>query len=187
MKLCTLYFQKIRTGIYMSDRRRNYRLFKVLCFTLSAALLSTGYFLVGWWQIVLVFPVALLLWKIATSRPGISVPSVILGGYIFLASLGIWIGLEPCLMVYGSILALASWELQLFQAGLIGEPPHSNSGLLERSHLKSLSIVILLSFLVTTIGLNIHLRLPFGVVLFLVLLVGILLERVYFYLIRGTT
>lgn len=169
----------------MFNRWRSYRFITILCIILSAGLLTAGYILAGLWQIVFVFPVVLLFWVIAKRQPGISVPSVLFGSYIFLTSLGIWIGLERYLMLYGSILALASWELQLFQAGLVGEPLQSNFGLLERNHLKPLSIVIFLSLLVTTIGLNVHLTLPFGVVLFLVLLVGFLLERVYFYLTRG--
>ena len=169
----------------MFNRWRYYHFITILCLLFSASLLAAGYLLAGFWQIVLVFPFALLFWVIAKSRPGISVPSVLLGSYIFLASLGVWIGFNRYLMVYGFILALAGWELRLFQTGLTGDPQHSNIELLEKNHLNSLSIVIILSLFVTTIGLNVRLSLPFGVILFLVLLVGILLERIYFSLTRG--
>ena len=169
----------------MFNRQQSYRFITILCLILSAGLLAAGYLFAGLWQIVLIFPVALLFWVIAKSRPGISVPSVLFGTYISLASLGVWIGLNRYLMIYGFILALAGWELQLFQTGLTGDPQHTNIGLLEKNHLNSLSIVIILSLLVTTIGLNVRLSLPFGVILFLVLLVGILLERIYFSLTRG--
>ena len=171
----------------MFNRQRNYRFITIPCLLLSTGLLAAGYLLAGLWQIVLVFPVALLFWMIAKSQPGISIPAVLLGSYISLASLGVLIGLNRYLMVYGPILALAGWELQMFQTGLIVELRQSNIELLERNHLKSLSIVIILSLLVTTIGMNVHLRLPFGVILFLVLLVGFLLERVYFSLTRGAS
>ena len=171
----------------MINRQQSYRFITILCFILSAGLLAAGYLFAGLWQIVFIFPMALLLWVIAKSRPGISVPSVLFGSYISLASLGVWIGLNQYLMIYGFILALAGWELQLFQTGLTGDLQHSNIELPQRHHLKSLSIVIVLSLLVTTVGLNLHLGLPFGVILFLVLFVGFLLERIYFSLTRGAS
>lgn len=165
----------------MSDLDLKQRWFANLCLTISTAFLVAGYLSAGWWQILLVFPAVLLLWMLSKYLPGICVPSVLFSSYLLLASLGIWMGLAPYLLVYGSILALAAWELQLFQRGLAGSFQHSNIGYLEKHHLKSLSAVILLGFLITTVGLNFQLKLPFGVAVMLVLFVGFVIERVYFY------
>lgn len=180
------YFLSAQPEIFMSDQRQKYRFVTIICLAFSTTFLLAGYLLAGWWQILLIFPVVLLLWKMSRYWPGICVPTVLFGTYIFLASLGIWMGLVRHLMIYGSIMALASWELQLFQRGMAGSSQYSKIGLLERFHLKALSIVILLGFLVTTIGLNYQLKLPFGITLFLVLLVGFALERVYFYIDQET-
>jgi hypothetical protein len=170
----------------MSDRQLKHRLIMIVCLTFSTAFLVTGYLFAGWWQILLIFPAVMLFWKLSKYRPGICVPSVLFGTYMFLASLGIWMGLVRYLMVYGSIMALTGWELQLFQRGWIGSTQYLNIVLLERQHLKSLSIVIILGILLTTIGLNLQLRTPFGITLLLVLLLGFVLERVYFYFVQKT-
>lgn len=182
MKRYTQFFLSAQTEISMFDRRRKYTFLTILCLTFSSAFLVAGYLLSGWWQILLIFPAAWLFWKISKPQTIVYLPTVLFGSYLFLASFGIWIGLGRFVMLYGCILALASWELQLFQQGLVGKPDHLNIKLLERYHLKSLSIVVVLSFIATTIGLNFQLKIPFGVILLLVLFVGFVLERVYFYL-----
>lgn len=166
----------------MFDQQRKYSFIRILCLTFSTSFLLAGYLLAGWWQIILIFPVALIFWKISKPQTGVGLPSVLFGSYLFLASLGLWIGLERHFMIYGSILALASWEFQLFQRSLVGKADPQNTKLLERYHLRALSIVVILSFIATTIGLNFQLRIPFGVTLLVVLFVGFVLERVYFYL-----
>jgi hypothetical protein len=171
-------------GVGMFENLRKYRYARIFCLLLSAGFLVAGYLFAGVWQILLIFPAALLLWVICKFQPEVCDPSVLFGGYTFLTAVGIWIRCEPHLIVYGFIMALVSWELHLFNRGLAGNPQYTDNLLLEKKHLRSLSIVIILSFLITTVGLSFHLDLPFGIIFVLVLVVGFAVERVYFYLFR---
>lgn len=139
---------------------------------LSALCLLIGFTLVGYWEIIFIIPTTIVYWYFSKKYSHEVVFSILLGAYVILAALGLLLRLSPYLMIIGCSLALLCWESALFSATVLGGGGLSrqDSQPFESLHLRNLLISTSIGLLLGLMGLNIHLHLPFGVVVILALL-----------------
>jgi len=128
-------------------------------------------------------PAALLLpllaWLFSVRWPHRWLPLIGLLLTVTLSAIGLFISAAPVLMILSAALALAGWDLLLWEQALSGDLPAAALSRLAYSHYTSLAVAILLGLLVTLAGRLLRLQLPFGVLIILVLLVLFSLERLW--------
>lgn len=160
--------------------KNNFHPIKVVFFislAVSAACLFLGYYPSGSLQ-VLAALVAMALFGFFTRRSTSQWPtSVILTAYLMIAAGGLLAGHSPYLLIIGSIAALCTWDLALFEQSLAGDQRHVLVSVLEKKHLQSLGLVALVGLILTSAGLVIRLTIHFGVIVLFVLVALFGLER----------
>jgi hypothetical protein len=152
------------------------RTLTITCILASLACLMSGFAAAGYWMAASAALAPALIMLLARKFPSSWLPTTSLILSVCLAAIGILSGARPFLLAWGSIAALASWDLALLENSLeAGHPQHSS--LFESSHLKSLALAIGLGLVVVSVGSTIRLSLPFGVLVLLVILILICLDR----------
>ena len=151
----------------------------IICLVISTGCLAAGYVLVGYWQTFLIFPLLLILWLLTYKQSSYLSASTCLIGYVILAAVGILLDIPISLMVIACVIALAGWELMLFSQSNKGNLPDNSDVLRKRYHLNSLALTVSAGLTLALISANISLRIPFVVIVSLVLLfVGCLVYAV---------
>ena len=140
------------------------------CLAISSGCLAAGYILSGYWQIFLVFPLMLIAWLLTYKRSTYLSASILLSGYVILASIGIIAELSSTLMIIVCTTALISWELLQDNQRVSGYPLGETNGALKKYHLNSLALAASAGLTLALIGANITLQIPFVVTAFLVVL-----------------
>jgi hypothetical protein len=140
------------------------------CLVISSGCLVTGYILSGYWQIFLAFPLMLIAWLLTYKRSTYLSASILLSGYVILASIGIIAELSSTLMIIACTTALISWELLQDNQSASGYPPGETNGALKKYHLNSLALAASAGLTLALIGANITLQSPFVLTAILVLL-----------------
>jgi len=137
---------------------------------ISTGSLGAGYILAGYWQILPVFFLLALMWILSKKQPVFWPASGFLFVYVILSAIGVIINLSLGLMIVGCIAALASWDLVQFNRSMAETSLASTDPLLEKYHLSSLVVASALGLVLALVGSSISLRLPFVVILALVLI-----------------
>ena len=140
----------------------------VTCLLISSGCLAAGYILSGYWLILLAFPLMLIAWQLTYKRSTFVSASILLSGYVILASAGIIAGLSTALMLIACTTALASWELLQVNQNVSGYPPGKTNGMLEKHHLNSLALAASAGLTLSLISATVTLQLPFVVIALLV-------------------
>ena len=115
------------------------------------------------------------LWFIALRRGWRWVSPVGLALTVAAAAAGVYLGLEPGMMLLGVAGGLVAWDLQSFGHSLEGVRFVKGTRNLERRHLLRLLAVAALGLLVAVVSLGIEVRLSFGLLMVtgLLLMLGI--------------
>lgn len=143
---------------------------RVIGVLLAAACLALGYGIAGDWLLLLTIPAMLLFWILARGRSGFRAASAVLAIYVGLAVIGIARQASGLVLAAGCIFALAAWDLSDPRGRTSAQARPQQATLLERRHLQSLAAMAGASLLLAALGLTLRLRLPFGIVALLALL-----------------
>jgi hypothetical protein len=158
-----------------------YPILIIACLTISTGCLTVGYIFAGIWQMVLLFPILLILWLLTYKQSIYLSASIFLIGFVTLATLGILLDFPVGLMTIACVTALISWELLLFDQSNVENSPDKSNSLREKYHLKSMSLTATVGLILALISANVSLRIPFIVVIILVLIfIGCLIYGVQF-------
>ncbi len=155
------------------------KILAILCSGISAVCLLGGYPLPAVWFGIFASFSLFGGWLFLLRRPSNSLSMAVLVISVVVAALGLFIGADPLLMIIAATMALASWDLVLFNSSLPGDQSGQSVALLEKVHLGSLGMAIGLGLLVVLAGRFIRLQIPFVVMILLVVLGLFSLERVW--------
>jgi len=152
-----------------------------LCPVISAACLATGYAMTGQGVAVVIALLTLPLWLLARQRPATVPPSVALAASVSIGATGLLTGAPSFLMILGATLALASWDLVLWDQTLTDNSISSAQtlALFETKHYQSLALALAPGLLIAIAGPLIHVQLPFMGLVLLVILALFSLDRVW--------
>ena len=131
---------------------------------ISTTSLGSAFLLAGYWMII---PAFFMIGIISMALKKISLywyASSFLLAFISLAAIGITLDLPTSLMILASSTALVNWDLMQFAPS-----PETNSSL-TKHHLRSLTFAVLVGILMASLGANINLKIPFGLIIFLILI-----------------
>jgi hypothetical protein len=142
----------------------------ITCLAISSGCLAAGYILAGYWLIFLAFPLLSITWLLTYKRSRYVSASILLLGYVILASIGIIAELSSALMVVACTMALASWDLLLSDRSASRSSPGKPIGYLEKYHRNSLALATSTGLILSLISANISLRFSFALIAFLVLM-----------------
>jgi hypothetical protein len=96
-----------------------------------------------------------------------------------MCGVGLLLAAGPELMILSAALALAGWDLLLWEHALPADLPAAMLSRLAVSHYRSLALALALGLLAALAGGLLRLQLPFGVLIFLVLLALVSLDRLW--------
>ena len=151
----------------------------VICLVLSVLCLVAGYGIAGRWieagMAVLLGPA----WVIARRYPGSWLPFFCILGSVGLATAGILTGTPPVLMIFGSALTLAVWDLVALDSALGTHSLMKQTRRYEKAHLRSLALAIGGALLATLLGRLLAVQLPFIVLQFSITFILFALDRVW--------
>jgi hypothetical protein len=145
----------------------------------STLLLLSAFGLARHWIIVLVIALAGILWWYGWRRKLSWISSFFLVGFILVCVLGLWIVLNPILLVCGLVAALTAWDLERFHQRIERIDRIEMEKLVIRKHLMRLGVVngAGLAVGIAALMLRINLDLFWILVLGLIAVVG--LTQVY--------
>jgi len=148
---------------------------------ISAACLASGYAVTGQGIAVVIALLTLPLWLLARKRPVTVPPSVALATSVCIGAAGLLTRAPSVLMILGAALALASWDLVLWQQTLTDNSISSAQtiALLETRHYQSLALALAPGLLIAITGPLIRVQLPFMGLVLLVILALFSLDRVW--------
>ena len=128
----------------------------------SVLCLATAYVLEGFWQIAPALLACLGIWVLLRRQSVGWRASGLLLGYVALAAFGIVSNLNVALLLVGTTAALGAWDLTNFEETLrVALNPETGS-LLQRLHLRALSIALAAGMLLSLLAYSARLNLPFA-------------------------
>ena len=139
---------------------------------LAAGCLLLACLQAGRWTILpglLVLPIA---WVWLRRQSAFISASTGLLGFMLLAGIGMLTGLPRYLMLAAGVSALGAWDLMLFEADMAGLPEDRRSEALARHHVERLALTLVPALMLAIAASILELRLPFAVILALVLVAG---------------
>ncbi len=152
-----------------------------LCPAISAACLAAGYAVTGQGIAAVMALLTLPLGLLARKRPATVPPSAALAASVSIAAAGLLTRAPSVLMILGAALALASWDLVLWEQTLTDNSISSAQtiALLETRHYQSLALALAPGLLIAITGPLIRVQLPFMGLVLLVILALFSLDRVW--------
>lgn len=138
---------------------------------MTIGILSAGYLIPGYWQILPVLLVVVLFRWFTRELPGIGPPSSVLIIFVTLAAIGIVSNLSLFLMLAAGTAALVTWDLMLFDRWPFLKSEPESASLLERKHLQSLALAASIGLFLAWVSSYLNLHFPFIIVAVLSLLV----------------
>ncbi len=142
-----------------------------LCLMAALAFLALVYGPSSYWPALIAIPAMLPLWIVTRKALASWRPSAVLCVYLLLAAAGIMLRRPQFPLILGSIATLIWWDLKDFEerhrAGILAKTDSS----LQKHRLQSIALTTGISLLLEAMGVLLRLRLPFGVVALLVVLV----------------
>lgn len=153
-----------------------------VCLVISALCLAVGFGFVRQWIGVAAGILTVPAWLLARKYPASWLPHICLLGSVGLAVVGRLFGSPFFLMICGSGVALAVWDILLFNSALGKYSSGEQTRQYESKHLQSLALALGSGLLVAFLGSFINLRIPFAVLLLFIALVVFGLDRVWGYI-----
>jgi hypothetical protein len=153
----------------------------VLCVVLSILCLAAGYAMVGHWVGAVIVIITGLCWIPARKDLGAWLPHLCLFAFVFLAVVGRLTGSTTFLMVCGSGLALAAWDLFFLDEELKGSTYGEQTRRFENKHLQSLTLALGFGLMAAFVGRLLNFQIPFAILMLFVLMVVFGLDRVWGY------
>jgi hypothetical protein len=147
-----------------------YSMLIVAGLVISSGCLAVGYIFAGYWQIVLLFPILLVLWLLTYRQSIFLSASIFLISYVTLAAVGVLLEFPIGLMIVTCVISLFSWELMLFNKSNAGNLPDNSDYSRKKYHLNSFALTVSVGLTLAFISANISLNTPFIVIVFLVLI-----------------
>ncbi len=125
--------------------------------------------MIGDWLVVLAIPVMLLFWILMSRRSAFWAGSALLGIYVTVAVVGVARQAPAFLMATGCMFALAAWEMSDPRGNVPGQTPAGYGAALEQRRLQSLVVVVCAAIVLAAAPSVLRVRLPFGIVALLAL------------------
>jgi hypothetical protein len=158
------------------------KIFFFLFLILSTLCLAAGYAIDRQWIGAMIAILAGLAWLLARKNPGSVLPHVCLLISVGLAVVGRLIGSPPFLMVSGSAVALAVWDLLLLDSSLGNNSSLEQTRQYENKHLQSLMLALGFGLLSILLGRAINLHTPFFVLMLFIIFILFALDRIWGYI-----
>jgi hypothetical protein len=146
------------------------KIFFFVCLIVSALCLAVGYGIVGQWIGTVVAIMVGLTWLLARKYPATWLPFICLVASVSLAVVGRLTGSPPLLMICGSGVALAAWDLIILNAALGNNSPGEQTRQYENRHLQSLVLVLGSALFVSFLGRFLNLHIPSIALMLLIVL-----------------
>ena len=160
--------------------------FFAVCLVVSVLCLAAGYGIAGQWIGKVMAIMTGLAWLLARKYPASGLPLICLLVSICLAVVGRLIGSPPVLMICGSGVALAVWDLLFLDHALGGRSFGEQTRRFENKHLQSLVIALGSGLLVAFLGRLLNLQTPFVILMLFVALAAFGLDRIWSYIKKGS-
>jgi hypothetical protein len=154
------------------------KVIRLACPLLSVLCLGAGFAATPAWMAALVTVFALLAWLCALQWPFGFPAEWALILSVILAGAGLLSGAAPVWMLFAATLALAGWDILLWDRSLAKAAPAAGLTLLERKHYQSLAAAVGVGLLVLLSGRWLRFQLSFGWMVLLALLALFSLERI---------
>lgn len=142
-----------------------------LCLIVSVALLVLVYGPSSYWPALIAIPAMLLLWILTKKAFASRRPSAVLCVYLLLAAAGIMLRRPQFPLILGSIATLIWWDLKDFEERHGARILAKANSSLQKHRLQSIALTTGISLLLEAMGSLLRLRLPFGAIALLILLV----------------
>lgn len=145
-----------------------------------SACLALGYALIEQWSGLVVVSLSFVSWLLARQKPDTMSPSAPLVFSVAMAAGGLLVGAAPLLMILAAALALASWDVVLLHHTLADSSSSSTAtiSLFQRRHFQYLALALGPSLLLAFAGRSLHFQVPFGIMVFLAIVVLFGLDRI---------
>lgn len=154
----------------------------VICLMISVVCLATGYWIAGQWIGAMLAMLMGPAWLLARKYPLSQLPLVCLLASVTFSVAGILIGSPRLLMIFGSAVALAVWDLLLLDSALGNNSSVEQTRHYENKHLQSLALALGSGLLAVLLGSLVKIQIPFVVLILFIIFVLFALDRVWGYL-----
>ena len=154
------------------------KILRLVCPIISVTCLGVGFATTGLWIATSVMAFSLLAWLFTIKWPFGFPPSWALVFSVSLAVTGLLTGAVHLLMLLGTALALAGWDVVLWDRSLTNHSPSALLTLIESKHYQSLALALVLGLLAIVAGRLVRFQVPFGWMVVLAILTLFSLERI---------
>ena len=158
--------------------------FFAVCLLVSVLCLASGYGIAGRWIGAVAAIITGLAWLLARKYPASWLPHICLLASVCMAVVGRLTGSPPVLMICGSGIALAVWDLLLLDAALGSNSSGEQTRQYEKKHLQSLVLVLGSGLCMVFLGRSLTLQIPFVLLVLFVALAIFGLDRAWGYIKR---
>lgn len=157
------------------------RLIRLACPLMCTLCLAAGYATHGWGLVALTGASIGLAWWLAIYRPATPLPLAAFVISMAWSAAGLLAGAPAPLMILSATLALASWDLVLFDHSLSDKPISSAAtrALFLNRHYRSLALALGVGLLIVFVGRTIQVQVPFIIIVVLVLLALFSIDRLW--------
>ncbi|HET9912685.1 MAG TPA: hypothetical protein VFQ13_12390 [Anaerolineales bacterium] len=156
--------------------------FFFICLIASVLCTAAGYAIAGNWIGVILAILMGPIWLFTRKYPDSWLLLTCLLMSVGLAVAGRLIGASPLLMILGSGLALAVWDLLFLDTSLRRNSSGEQTRQYEYRHLQSLALALGSGLLITLLGRLLNLQIPFIILMLLIAFTLFALDRVWGYL-----
>ena len=153
--------------------------FFAVCLIVSVLCLAIGYGLAGHWLGALSVSLLGPGWWFARKYHGSHMPLFCLLASVGLGVAGRLSGAPPLLMIFGSAVALAVWDLLYLDSALGTHSPTEQTSQYEKEHLRSLTLAIGGALLAILLGRFLRIQVSFLVLLLSITFILFALDRVW--------
>jgi hypothetical protein len=154
----------------------------VICLIISVLCLAGGYGIAGYWIGAAIASLMGPAWWLAKKYPASSLPPVCLSLSISLAVIGILVGCSPLSMIFGSVAALAAWDLVSLDSAMGNHSSGEQNHRYENKHLQALLLALGFALVVLVMGRFANIQLPFVVLLLSLAFILFGLDRFWGYI-----
>jgi hypothetical protein len=154
----------------------------VVCLILVVLCLAAGYGIAGHWLGAMLAILTGPAWLLARKYPRPQLPLVCLLVTVGFAVVGRLVGSPPFLMIFGSAVALAVWDLLVLDSALGNTSSGEQTRHYETRHLQSLTLALGSGLLATLLGSFLKIQMPFVVLMLFVAFILFALDRVWGYI-----
>ena len=158
------------------------KIFFAACLVLSVLCLAAGYGIAGQWIGVVMAIMTGLAWLLARKYSASGLPLICLLASVGMAVVGRLTGAPPLLMICGSGIALAVWDLLLLNVALESDSSGEQTRQYENKHLQSLVLALSSGLCAAFLGRLLTLQVPFVLLVLFVILTVFGLDRVWSYI-----